>query len=202
MKSKTTGRAQLFLIAFFVALLFSISVSAQEARGTITGNVKDATQAVVPGVVVKITNVAMGTTVSVPTNDSGFFQAPYLIPGTYRVSVEHTGFKKYVREGIVLRVNDTLELEIALEVGGAEETVTITGVGPALETTSASMGEVVDSRRIAELPIGHGDPYALIGLAGGVNFARDQRLDRPFEPTHIVGYSINGTRANRSDLTA
>jgi hypothetical protein len=201
MKSKTTGRAQLFLIAFFVALLFSISVSAQEARGTITGNVKDATQAVVPGVVVKITNVAMGTTVSVPTNDSGFFQAPYLIPGTYRVSVEHTGFKKYVREGIVLRVNDTLELEIALEVGGAEETVTITGVGPALETTSASMGEVVDSRRIAELPIGHGDPYALIGLAGGVNFARDQRLDRPFEPTHIVGYSINGTRANRSDLT-
>jgi hypothetical protein len=201
MKSKISGPAWLFVIVALAGLLFTISVSAQEARGTITGNVKDATQAVVPGVAVKITNVAMGTTVSVPTNDSGFFQAPYLIPGTYRVSVEHTGFKKYIREGIVLRVNDTLELEIALEVGGAEETITITGVGPALETTNASMGEVVDARRIAELPIGHGDPYSLIGLAGGVNFARDQRLDRPFEPTHIVGYSINGTRANRSDLT-
>jgi hypothetical protein len=201
MKSRITGPARLFVIIAVVGLLFSISASAQEARGTITGTVKDATQAVVPGATVKITNVAMGTTVSLPANEAGFFRAPYLIPGTYRIVVENTGFKKYIRDGIVLQVNDTLELDIQLEVGGAEETVTITGGSPTLETATASMGQVVDSRRVAELPIGHGDPYALIGLAGGVSFSRSQRLDRPFEPTHIVGYTVDGTRANRSDLT-
>jgi Carboxypeptidase regulatory-like domain/TonB dependent receptor len=201
MKSRITGPARLFAIIAVVGLLFSISVSAQEARGTITGTVTDATQSVVPGATVKITNVAMGTTVTLPTNDVGLFRAPYLIPGTYRIVVENSGFKKYIRDGIVLRVNDTVELEIQLEVGGAEETVTITGGSPTLETATASMGQVVDSRRVAELPIGHGDPYALIGLAGGASFTRSQRLDRPFEPTHIVGYTIDGTRANRSDLT-
>jgi hypothetical protein len=60
---------------------------------------------------------------------------------------------------------------------------------------------VVDARRVAELPTPHGDPYALIGLAAGASFMRSARLDRPFEPTHIVGYAMNGTRANRSDIT-
>jgi hypothetical protein len=201
MKSKITGPARLFVIIALAGLLFSISASAQEARGTITGNVKDATQAVVPGATVKITNVAMGTTVTLPANDAGFFRAPYLIPGTYRIVVENTGFKKYIRDGVVVQVNDTIELDIQLEVGAAEESITISGGAPALDTATASMGHVVDSRRVAELPIGHGDPYALIGLAGGVSFTRSQRLDRPFEPTHIVGFTVDGTRANRSDLT-
>ena len=67
--------------------------------------------------------------------------------------------------------------------------------------SNASLGNVVDSRRIAQLPTPHGDPYALIGLAAGVTYTGSARLDRPFEPTHIVGYSMDGTRGNRSDLT-
>ena len=86
-------------------------------------------------------------------------------------------------------------------MGGAEEAVTVTAESPLLETTNGSLGQVVDSRRVAELPTPHGDPYALIGLAAGTSFMRSARLDRPFEPTHIVGYSMNGTRANRSDVT-
>ena len=201
MKSKINRPAKLFAFAVLVGLFLPISLAAQEARGTITGTVTDANKAVLTGASVKITNVAMGTTVSVPTNEAGSFQALYLIPGTYRINVEQPGFKKYVREGIVVRVNDLIELNIQLEVGAAEETVTITGATPVLDTATASMGHVVDSRRIAELPIGHGDPYALIGLSGGTSFTRSQRLDRPFEPTHIVGYTMDGTRANRSDLT-
>src|SRR5215468_11439602 len=63
------------------------------------------------------------------------------------------------------------------------------------------MGQTVDSRRVSELPLVHGDPYTLMGLSTGVSFGRDPKLDRPFEPTHIVGYTMDGTRANRSDLT-
>ena len=71
---------------------------------------------------------------------------------------------------------------------------------PVLDDTTGSLGQTVDNKRIAELPLVHGDPYTLIGLAPGVSFARDQRLDRPFEPTHIVGFSMDGVRSNRSDL--
>ena len=93
------------------------AVHAQEARGTITGTVVDSSKGVIPGASVTITNVAMGTSVPVATNEIGWFQAPYLIPGTYRVTVELAGFKKFLREGIEVRVDDRLELELTLEVG-------------------------------------------------------------------------------------
>lgn len=192
---------KLFSSIAVLMLCFVTTLQAQEARGTITGKVLDTNQASVPGASVKITNVAMGTTVSVVTNDSGLFQAPYLLPGAYRVQVETKGFKKYVREGIRLQVNDTVEIDVALEIGDVGESVTVSADAPALETSNGSLGTVVDSRRVAELPIPHGEPFKLIGLAGGVSYTRDPRLDRPFEPTHIVGYSINGTLANRSDIT-
>ncbi len=203
MTSKAKKAARLLAPAFFLfAVLFSpVAFFAQEARGTITGKVRDASQSVVPGASVKITNVAMGTTVSAETNDAGLYHAPYLIPGAYQITVEGKGFKKYVRDGVLLRVHDTIEIDVTLEIGDVGESVTVSADAPALETTSGSMGQVIDSRRVAELPIPHGDPFKLIGLAGGVSFSRDLRLDRPFEPTHIVGYSIDGTRANRSDVT-
>jgi carboxypeptidase family protein len=189
------------VVSLFMTVFTPTSLAFQESRGSITGKVTDAQKAVIPDATVKITNVAMGTGATLKTNDEGLFQAVYLIPGTYQVVIEVQGFKKYIRDGVVLRVNDTLALDIQLEVGAVDQSVTVTADAPALETATASLGQVVDSRRVAELPIGHGDPYALIGLAPGVSFTRSQRLDRPFEPTHIVGYSIDGTRANRSDLT-
>lgn len=188
------------LTALLLAVAFVFPATAQEARGTITGYVKDSSGAIVPSAKVVITNVAMGTTTTLTSNDAGFYQAPYLLPGTYQVTVEITGFKKYVRDGIVLRVNDNIEIPIALEIGNVGESVTVTADAPLLDTTSGSIGQVIDARRVAELPIPHGDPFKLIGLAAGVSFSRDLRLDRPFEPTHIVGYSIDGTRANRSDV--
>lgn len=174
---------------------------AQESRGTIVGRVIDSSQAAIPDASVDVTNKAMGTKLSVKTNATGLYQAPYLIPGLYQVAVEVPGFKRFIRDNVAVQVNDRLELDITLEVGTAEQTVTVTAETPLLSTTTGSMGAVVDGRRISELPIPHGNPYFLIALAPGVTFARDARLDRPFEPTHIVGYAMDGTRANRSDVT-
>jgi hypothetical protein len=189
------------ILSTLLALLVCGSAAAQDARGTIAGTVRDTSKAIVPGASVTVTNVAMGTTVSAVTNDEGVFEAPYLIPGTYEVSVELPGFRKYVRQDLRLSIADRLQLEIELEVGGTVEEVTVTGDAALLETTTASLGSVVDARRVAELPTPHGDPYALIGLAAGVSYTGSTRLDRPFEPTHIVGYAMDGTRGNRSDLT-
>ncbi len=194
--------ARAVTIAAVAAAVFShpAHLLAQEARGTILGTVRDASGGVIPGATVTITNVSMGTEVSLVTNEVGIFQAPYLIPGSYRVSAELSGFKKAARE-IELRIADRLEVDLSLEAGTAVETVNVTADTPLLETTNASLGNVVDSRRISQLPTPHGDPDALIGLAAGVTYTGSARLDRPFEPTHIVGYAMDGTRGNRSDLT-
>jgi Carboxypeptidase regulatory-like domain/TonB dependent receptor len=187
-------------LIILIPLAGASTLSAQEARGTITGTVRDASGGVIPGATITITNVAMGTEVTVISNEVGFFQAPYLLPGTYQVSAELSGFKKAARE-VELRIADRLEVSLSLETGTAVETVNVVADTPLLETTNASLGNVVDSRRIAQLPTPHGDPYALIGLAAGVTYTGSARLDRPFEPTHIVGYAMDGTRGNRSDLT-
>ena len=208
MRSRLTTVACVCSAILFALLVLSpTSLRAQEARGTISGTVMDSNKAVVPGATVTITNVAMGTNNTVTTNESGLYTVPYLIPGTYRILVEGPGFKKYIREGVALQVNDKLEIDAVLEVGGSQETVTVTADAGLVETGTASMGQVVDARRVSELPTPHGDPFFLIGLASGTAFGasavggRDVRLDRPFEPTHITGYSINGTRPNRGDVT-
>ena len=93
-------RFRLCRAALGAVLLLALAGTAvaQEARGTITGTVRDASKGVIPGASVTITNVAMGTSVPVTTNEVGWFQATYLIPGTYRVAVELSGFKKFLRE--------------------------------------------------------------------------------------------------------
>jgi hypothetical protein len=203
MSAKKIQVVQIFalVVSLFMTILPPASFAAQEARGTITGKVLDAQKAVVPDASVTVTNVAMGTNTTVKTNDDGLFRALYLIPGTYQIAVSLQGFKKYIRDGVVLRVGDTLALDIQLEIGAIDQSVTVVADAPLLETATASQGAVVDSRRVAELPIAHGDPYKLIGLSPGVTYNGSQRLDRPYEPTHIVGYAIDGTRRNRSDLT-
>ncbi len=189
------------VLAFLFAFSLARPTWAQEARGTIVGTITDATGAVVPGAKVDVVSKAMGTKVSLTTNESGHYQAAYLIPGQYQVVAQADGFKRFVRDGIEVRVNDRVEVDLTLEIGATEQSVTVSGETPLLNTTSSSLGQVVDGRRVSELPIPHGNPYFLIGLAAGVSFTRDPRLDRPFEPTHIVGYSMDGTRANRSDVT-
>jgi hypothetical protein len=189
----------LLLAALVLALLFSPALAAQEARGTIVGRVLDTSNAVIPNAAVEVTNKAMGTKLPLVTNEVGFYQATYLIPGLYQIAVEVPGFRKVIRDNVEVRVNDRIEINVTLEVGTAEQTLTVTAETPLLDTASASMGSVVS--RLGDLPSAHGNPYTLIGLASGVSFARDPRLDRPFEPTHIVGYTMDGTRANRSDVT-
>jgi hypothetical protein len=189
--------AAVFLLSL---LFFPVVPQAQETRGRITGQVLDTTKAPIPGASVTVTDTARGTVVSSATNSEGLFQVNYLLPGTYQVAVEVTGFKRHVQEKVPLQMTETRNLAIVLEVGGLEEAVSVTAEGAALNTSDASLGFTVDSKRLAELPLIHGDPYKIMGLATGLAHSGSQRLDRPYEPTHIVGFAYDGTRSNRSDL--
>lgn len=186
-------------------LLLSVAaatcVHAQDARGSIVGTVTDPTGGAIPNAPVEVLNKAMGTKINLATNSAGLYNATFLIPGAYRVTVELAGFKKSVRDDLEVRVNDRVQVDMQLQLGNTEQSVTVSGETPLLNTETASLGTVVDGRRVTDLPIPHGNPYFLIGLSAGVSFTRDPRLDRPFEPTHIVGYTMDGTRANRSDIT-
>ena len=89
---------------------------------------------------------------------------------------------------------DRLDISIALEIGASEQSVTVSTETPLLNTESASLGTVVDAKRVADLPLSYGNPFLLIGLTAGVTFNGSVRLDRPFEPTHIVNFSMGGTK--------
>jgi len=202
MRSKAGITIQAF--ALLLSLVMTLSpimvMGAQDTRGKISGKVTDANKAVVPGATVKITNVAMNATTTIVTNNDGYYAVPLLLPGIYRITVEAKGFKRSIRDKVELRTAESLGIDIEIQAGGAEETINVTGEAPILNDTTGSMETTVDNRRVAELPLVHGDPYTMMGLAPGVSFARDQRLDRPFEPTHIVGFVMDGVRSNRSDL--
>ena len=202
MQLRFLHKVMLILLACAVLLApLQNRLLAQESRGTIVGKVLDPSGAVVPGATVTVVNRSMGTKVTLTTNESGSYQASFLLPGGYQITAEQAGFKKYVRD-VEVQVNARLEVNIPLEVGAASDAVTVTAESPLLNTASASMGDVIDQRRLAELPLTHGQPFALAGLAAGVGFnAANQTLNRPFEPTWIAAYAMDGVRENRSDVT-
>src|SRR5262249_10353117 len=198
----TTKRSHL-IAGFWLAaicLLVPSMTHAQELRGKITGRVTDSSGAVIPGATVKVTDLARAATSTFTTNEDGLFDAPYLLPGIYQVAVELAGFKKTVQDNIEVALNETRTVNIKLDIGAVTETVSVTDTGSLLTLADADLGNTIDRKRVDELPSIHGDPYALIASATGVTYTGSGRLDRPFEPTHIVGYAMTGTRGNRSDL--
>jgi hypothetical protein len=134
------------------------------------------------------------------TNDDGLFDAPYLLPGTYQVLVEASGFKKALQDKVPVAINETSNLAVTLEVGAVQETVTVTTDISQLNVSDANQGLTIDRKRVDELPSIHGDPYVLINLSPGVAYTGSTRLDRPFEPTHIANFAMGGARGIRSDL--
>lgn len=193
-------QSRTFACSAILCLLTAASGWSQEARGTIVGKISDPSGAVIPGAQVIVTNVAMGTKATLSTNADGMYLAPLLIPGTYQVEAAASGFKKALRGGIDVRVGDRLDISFVMEIGAAEQSVTVTAETPVLSSESASLGTVVDSKRVANLPLSYGNPFLLIQLTAGVTFNGSVRLDRPFEPTHIVNYSMGGTRGNLNDI--
>ena len=184
----------------FVFICLLASAGAQELRGKIAGRVVDPNGAAVPGASVKVVNVARNTTANLTTNDEGLFEAPYLLPGTYQVLVEVGGFKKALQDKIEVAINQTTNLEIKLDLGTPQETVTITTEQPPINVSDPNLGQTIDRKRVDELPQIHGDPYTLINLTPGVAYTGSTRLDRPFEPTHIANFAMAGARGIRSDL--
>ena len=184
--------------AFGICAFLSTCIFAQDPRGTIGGRVVDRSDAVVVGAKVQVTNVQTEVGTTVRTNDTGTFRVPFLIPGTYRVTAEMSGFKTSSQENIELRVADTLDLTIRLDVGSAAEKVTVTAGAPLLETSDSTVGTVVDERRVRDLPEKGGDAFELTHYVPGVINLSTLRTLKPDSPEGTSQISINGTGADQS----
>ncbi len=189
------------LLALLLCFGLARTSLSQETRGSIIGRVVDDSGAVIPGATVQAINLATNVATPGQSNAEGNFEIPYLLPGEYRITAEQPGFKSFRLDGIEVRIGERVSIPIRLEVGQVTEQVTVTAETPLLEAAGANLGQVIDQRRIAELPIAHGNPFLLMTLSPGVSYTQNPGLDRPFEPTHIVGYSMGGVRANRSEIT-
>jgi len=189
--SPLKGVSGALIAALIIACAAAIG-SAQEFRGSITGRVIDNNGAAVANATVTITNTATNVPSSTTTNGDGNYTALYLVPGSYSVTVEAAGFKKAIRQNIEIRVGDKLQLDLQLEVGNVSETVNVTSEAPLLETNSASAGQVVDQRRIKELPLSDGNPFVLTRLAAGVSYTGDLLFSRPFDNGGTSSIVANG----------
>src|SRR5262245_23020184 len=117
-------KKHLALSVIWLCLLSGAAIG-QEFRATITGRVLDQNKAAVAGATVTLRNPRTNEAVSAPTNADGVYNIPFLQPGSYNITVEAAGFKKYVRDNQELQVGQTASIDVALEIGAANETVTI-----------------------------------------------------------------------------
>jgi hypothetical protein len=196
--------AQHLTASLRIALLlaaYTIAGFAQESRGTIIGRVTDSTGAIMPGVKVDIINTATNVASTATTNDEGRFSAPFLLPGAYRVVAEKSGFKRYVQPGVEVRVSETTELNITMQAGEVSEEVEVSASTPLLDTASSSLGQVVDERRVQELPIFSGNPVELTLIATGVVNTTDMRLRKAAFNNAPSQFSSGGNGQYNNDFT-
>ena len=158
----------------------------------ITGRIVDPSGSVVPGAEVTVSSIATGADRVVKTNSSGYYTVPLLSPGEYRVSVQYAGFRTIVRSGVRLAVDQHAELGFTLEIGGVADKIEVEANAPQLNTVNASQGQVIENRRIVELPL-NGRTYDDLALlsAGTV---------QPLSGARFVGFSSGGMRDTQNNF--
>jgi hypothetical protein len=143
--------------------------------------------------------VSKGTSDAYVTDETGSYTAPFLTPGTYIVEVNVPGFKKWVRGGVILQVNQRARVDVGLEVGGVEETTTVVAEAPLLRTDSSEVGTVIEERAIKELPLNGRNFAALVYLTPGITPGQaGENLSgaSTFNPRGASNFNALGHQAN------
>jgi len=183
----------------FCLFLVSLTAFAQSDRGTMTGTVSDATGAVIPGVNVVAVNTETSARYETVSTETGNYTLAQLPSGPYQLSAELPGFKKYVRQGINVLLAQTLRLDVRLEVGSANESVTITADAPLLKTESTEVAHNVSAEFLNNVPLlgigrlasggtGIRSAYSVVNVVPGATWLPDQTI------------RVNGMEGNTSAL--
>lgn len=157
---------------------------------TLVGTVTDQSGARVAGAQVTVVNTATGFTSNTVTTPEGDYYVPYLIPGPYRLTIEAAGFKRYVRDGIVLRTNETPRIDVQLEVGAVTEAINVTGEAPLLETETAATGQILSGDTIVKIPVLQKYAFRILLYFPGTSNINGQHIVGQRE--RAMGYTLDG----------
>ncbi len=186
------------MFALAWVLVCAAPAAAQFDRGQISGTVKDAQGAVVPGATVTVTNTQTQITQTTVTDSSGFYTVPNLAPGRYDVSAELEGFKKAVRSGVQLDAASAQTIEFALATGALTESVTVTADASALQTDTG-LRKTIESKDIEQLSFSGRNPIGVVGLKPGVIGGNFNNYG--FSDLGNGGFTINGSRSDENNIT-
>ncbi|MCY4508893.1 MAG: carboxypeptidase-like regulatory domain-containing protein, partial [Acidobacteria bacterium] len=170
--------ARRLLCLWTVAALITMGTTAlgQQGRSELRGRVTDDTGGALPGVNVVVTNQDTGTFRELVTSGDGSFFAAQLIPGVFTISAELAGFRGFQRTDFAIGVGNTLDIDIVLEIGALEETITVSGEAPLVDLTSAEVGGTITSEDLTELPLGNRSYFSAVALLPGIQFRPSSSL--------------------------
>jgi hypothetical protein len=192
-------QARRWLVALAWLLVSVAAASAQVTTGSIVGTVTDPQGQVVPGATVTIREVGKSTSSTFVSDENGSYVAPFLVPGTYEVTVELSGFRKYVRQGITVQVNDRARVDVTLDVGQLTEVTTVVAAAPLVKTESSEVGTVIEEKAIRELPLNGRNFATLVYLVPGITPGQSgENLSgaSTFNPRGASNFNALGQQAN------
>lgn len=194
---------QRFLLFFALCGLFSDRLQGQ-TLGTFTGEVKDTSGAAVAGATVTVVNQGTNGVRVATTNDDGIYTIPALVPGMYDIKAERQGFKVATRSGVELQVQQTARVDFGLEVGQVSETIEVSAAVPLLTTENATVGTVIEQRRITDLPLNGRNFLSLVALSPNVTYGFAQAAQasgRQGGTRATITMSLAGSRSTWSNYT-
>lgn len=164
------------MAALFLALMMPALFGQGETTGSIVGVVTDSSGAVMPNVKVTLLNTGTGQAQAQESNSSGTYNFPALNLGTYSLTVEAPGFRKFVQENIVIHVNDRLRIDPVMQIGGQTDTITVTEQPSAVETEKPALSGLVSETQVRELPLPNRNFMGLTLMAPGVTYTGGREI--------------------------
>src|SRR6266849_5016006 len=208
LKMARAGKAMHVLGATVGVLLFSLSLFSQGSVGRILGIVTDQTGGVIAAATVTIIDKDRGVARTLTTDAPGEYNAPTLIPGTYTVSVDATGFKRVDRQNVVLVVGQEVRVDVTIQPGEQTQTITVTEAIPLVETTNATLGGTLNNTDINDMPLNGRNYQNLLSLRpgivvqpGGSPWSQSTNNIRPDETAWMLDGVINANFADARPVT-
>jgi hypothetical protein len=200
MTHRNWATAALRIFALLVLFVGGILASnAQQITGSINGTVKDSSGAMVTTATIKATNTDTGFSRVVKAGGDGAYLIQYLPVGKYTVEVEAAGFKKFVQQNLAVAVDQTLTLNVMLEIGEQTQTVTVTEAPPLVDTSTAELGRTIQPAEIIGLPLVNRNAYAELSLTPGVMANSASQQSHPDgSPNFVIGLPSTDVQINGS----
>jgi len=176
----------------FAAIALTLPCGYSQVTSRVSGTIRDATDAIMQGVTVKLEETSKGTTQTTVTNEAGRYAFPSVKVGTYRVSAEAAGFKKATTEILAVNVNQTVDMDFRMEVGQVADAVEVSAVAAMLQTGDSQVGNLIETRTVVDLPLAARDFMQLSLISPGVSDSSGNSRHQTERASWIGSFSVHG----------